>query len=121
MSRLLILFLIALLPLRGWTAQRMVLDMEAQAAVVSMVQQSGMSEDCALHMGMQVQAASHADDNQDKLFHKGCQSCDICMPLAALDTEAGMALLPATHTLPLRPAGAFQSAEPARYAKPPIS
>ena len=119
MSRLLILFLIALLPLRGWTAQRMVLDMDAPAAVVSMAQQAGMSEDCALHM--QMAAPSHGSHDQGATQHTGCQSCDICMPLAALDEAPVMALKPIPHAVPVRQPGTFESAEPARYAKPPIS
>ncbi|WP_342618510.1 hypothetical protein [Rhodoferax sp. GW822-FHT02A01] len=119
MSRLLILFLIALLPLRGWTAQRMVLDMNAPAVVVSMQQQSGMSEDCALQM--QMAALSHGDQDPGATQHAGCQSCDICMPLAALDEAPEMALKPIPHAVPVRQPGTFESAEPTRYTKPPIS
>jgi len=67
MSRLFLLFLIALLPLRGWTAQRMVLDMDTPAAVVSMAQQTGMSEDCAAHM--QVAANAHANADPQGAAH----------------------------------------------------
>jgi hypothetical protein len=118
MSRLFLLFLIALLPLRGWTAQRMVLDMETPAAVVSMAQQTGMSEDCAAHM--QVAANAQANADPQGAAHTGCHACDICMPLATLDEVSVMDGSPAFHAVPVLRLCAFDSADAMRYAKPPI-
>ena len=84
-----------------------------------MVQQSGMSEDCALHM--QMTSPSKGGDASGNVQHTGCQSCDICMPLAALEDGTVITLAPMAHAVPMRHPGTFESAEPARYAKPPIS
>ena len=77
MARLFILFLIALLPLRGWTAERMVFEMEAGAplAAVSQAAGAGMGEECALHMQM---ASSHHQSGESHApAHKGCHSCQL--------------------------------------------
>jgi hypothetical protein len=120
-ARLFILFLIALLPLRGWTAERMVFAMEGGAplAAVSQPADSGMSEDCALHM--QMATGHHASSESSAPVHKGCQSCQLCMPLAALDSPVVLALVASPQALPLMRSSRFVSADAARDVKPPIS
>ena len=125
MARLFILFLIALLPLRGMALDRMVFQMQNDGSATSLAQGAGtgMSEDCALHM--QATSAAHgassnADAPSDKQ-HKGCQSCQLCMPVAALAAITLAAIKPVPQSVPLLRATAFVSAESARLAKPPIS
>lgn len=123
MARLFILFLIVLLPLRGWTAERMVFqrDSGTPAATVSQGVQAAMGEmgeDCALHMQMAAQPGSATEPGVE---HKGCQSCQLCMPLAALDAAVNAAFTPIPQAVPLRHASTFVSADAARHAKPPIS
>ena len=119
MARLFILFLIALLPLRGWTVERMVFQMgqgtpvAAQAAAVG----AAMPADCALHM----RAASSDPASSHGAQHKGCESCQLCMPLVALASPVSLALAPAPQTLVVTHGGAFASADAARAVKPPIS
>jgi hypothetical protein len=124
MSRLFILFLIALLPLRGWTAERMVFAMDGGAALVAVSQavDSGMSEDCALHMQIEQMASGHHPDGEAQApAHKGCQSCQLCMPLAALDSPVVLAFTANPQSLPRTCSSRFVSADTARNAKPPIS
>ena len=132
MSRLFILFLIALLPLRGWTVERMGVQMAGmQVAVQLQSLASGMSAECAQHMQMVMQRvvssgeaaaavqAEPADTSHSE--HKACQSCQLCMALAALDAPLVLALLAAPQSQPQACSSAFASADAARCAKPPIS
>ena len=124
MSRFLILLLIALLPLRGWTAQRMVFaaDHGAAVAAVRALQHGAMPADCALHghaaaehTAAKAKAAHPAQD------HKGCESCQLCMPLAALDAPALPGMEPMPQAMPRSVGLAMASVDPARDVKPPIS
>ncbi|RFO96723.1 hypothetical protein DIC66_11960 [Rhodoferax lacus] len=133
MARWFILFLIALLPLRGWSVERMALDMQGMpVAAQSQDLELGMSAECALHMqaGMQMdasadaaQAAVHGTDHKSshKSEHKGCQSCQLCMPLLALDGAVPLHLASPPQQLPRAHSSRFVSADSARNAKPPIS
>ena len=124
MARLFILFLIALLPLRGWTAERMVFQMErgTPVGVLSQATDDAMSEDCALHMQMAQMASGHAaTDAAHGSDHKGCQSCQLCMPLAGLHSAAPLAVAAIPQVLPLTRSSRFVSADAARDVKPPIS
>ncbi len=119
-----ILFLIVLLPLRGWTAERMVFAMDATpVAVLSQGVDAAMSEDCALHMdmGMSMGTAHHESAAGHGTDHKGCESCQLCMPLVALDTAVVLALATLPELVPVPRIGNFVSADPARDVKPPIS
>lgn len=125
MARLFILFLIALLPLRGWTAERMVFQMQHGAAVAAQVHDLGkamvgaMPADCALHM--QMASGPHADAVSQGPEHKGCESCQLCMPLAALAAPAVRSIAASPQAQPATLSCRFVSADPARDAKPPIS
>ena len=126
MSRLFILFLIALLPLRGWSVERMAVQMEGRAMHAQTLD-AGMSVECALHMRMDMPMAAAADSEQDSQGadhapdHKGCQSCQLCMPLAALGGCASLQAATAPQALPVSCSKRFVSADPERNAKPPIS
>jgi hypothetical protein len=121
-ARLFILFLIALLPLRGWTAERMVFAMDTSpVAVWSQGGDVTMSEDCALHMGMDTGTAHHESAAGHGANHKGCESCQLCMPLVALDAAVVLAVATLPEAAPAPHIGNFVSADPARDVKPPIS
>ena len=120
MSRLFILFLIALLPLRGWTSERMLMPAGSAASVQAHAH--AMAADCALHMQMAPAAHDHAQgDASHGVQHKGCQNCQLCMPLAAMGCQAVLAGVQQSQTVLARPACTFASADAARHAKPPIS
>lgn len=125
MTRLFILFLIALLPLRGWSVQSMVFQMGAQTVAVQAPSLDiAMGEDCALHMQQAAAAQGlvpQASDASHKPEHKGCQSCQLCMPLAALAAANSLALVPQPQAMPSVGSSRFVSAERARDVKPPIS
>jgi hypothetical protein len=106
----------------------MVLQMHNTASAANLTQgvESGMSEDCALHM--QAASAAHgagsdadADPDHGTQQHKGCQSCQLCMPVAALYAPTLAAFKPNPQPVPQPRTTAFVSAESARLAKPPIS
>jgi hypothetical protein len=118
-ARFFILFLIALLPLRGWTAERMVFAMDAAPVAVSQGVDAGMHEDCALHTEMA--PAHHETETAHHSDHKGCESCQLCMPLVALDADLVLAIAFAPEAVPLTRISHFVSADPARDVKPPIS
>jgi len=133
MARWFILFLIALLPLRGWSVERMAIDMQGMpVAVHAQGVALGMSAECALHMQSLLQmdtsadaahTASHGTDQHPdhKPGHKGCQSCQLCMPLLALDGTVPLHLATPPQQLPRAHSSRFVSADSARNAKPPIS
>jgi hypothetical protein len=127
-ARLFILLLIALLPLRGMALDRMVFQLQNGGSAASLAHgmDTGMSEDCALHM----QAAStahgagsddHADHDHGSQQHKGCQSCQTCMPVATLYAPTLAAFKSSPEPVPQPRTTAFASAESERFAKPPIS
>ena len=118
-ARFFILFLIALLPLRGWTAERMVFAMDAAPVAVSQGVDAAMHEECALHLEMA--SAHHDAETAHHSDHKGCESCQLCMPLVGLDADLVLAVAAAPKAVPLTRTSHFVSADPARDVKPPIS
>lgn len=127
MARFLVLLLIALLPLRGWTAERMVYTMSAPGVVHT--QDSVQSDDVAMPSdcaGMHGDAGDHTaasghDAHASSSGHEGCNFCQLCMPLAALDAVQAVAVHHVPHARPLSIHRTFDSAESARSVKPPIS
>lgn len=122
MARLFLLFLIALLPLRGWTAQAMVMPLQPAAAHAQLAQSAPVSDampaDCAQHLPM---AASAADaDSAPRPLHKSCQSCQLCMPLAAVAAPVLPDMPFGPQAQPSSQGSRFASADAARHAKPPI-
>jgi hypothetical protein len=119
-ARLFILFLIALLPLRGWTVERMAFGMEGGAPVAALSQpvDTGMSEECAQHM--QMASDHHTSGESQTPAHKGCQACQLCMPLAAIESPVVLAAAASPQTLPIARSSRFVSADPAHDVKPPI-
>ncbi len=122
MRKYLLIFLIVLLPLRGWAVDGMALEMGLTETAVSGVAhpEAGQSlhADCPmLSQATPVQDpfAPYAND------HQGCQSCELCMPLAALEPQTSLLVSSPPNGVPATPAPAFASAVTARLCKPPIS
>lgn len=114
-SRYLILVLIALLPLRAWSVERMAVHMAGnEVAAAAGVALAAMPADCPMHM-------TAAEDNTEHQAERGCQSCQLCMSLS----PATLPLLKAPGLRPLAaaspPADRYASADLARLVKPPIS
>jgi hypothetical protein len=125
MSRLFILFLIALLPLRSWSVERMGLQMDGvvHSAQAQGADEAAMSAECAMHMqAAMTQGTAPAQSTADhQAAHKACQSCQLCMPLAALEATGALAMPSPAQPLPASGSSRFASADAARCAKPPIS
>jgi hypothetical protein len=150
MSRLFILFLIALLPLRGWTAERMVFPAGHGMAAMAGAQHQevadagAMPADCALHMqtvaadlalagnGGPSALAGNGGPSQDSVAtgpvnkagsasHSGCESCQLCMPLVALAAVQLAPVVFSPHAQPAAGTSRFASADAALSVKPPIS
>jgi hypothetical protein len=120
-ARFFIIFLIALLPLRGWTVERMAFAVDGGAPLVALsaLVDAGMGEECAQHM--QLASGHHASGESAAPAHKGCQACQLCMPLVALDSPVVLAVAASPQTLPITRSCCFVSADPAHDVKPPIS
>jgi hypothetical protein len=114
-SRLFILVLIALLPLRAWSVERMAVHMAAnEVAAATSEAAAGMPADCPMDM-------TAAEDNTEPQTERGCQSCQLCMSLspAPLPLLKAPGLRPPAKSSPL--ADRYASAELARLVKPPIT
>ncbi|MBC7918966.1 MAG: hypothetical protein H7Y28_14270 [Rhodoferax sp.] len=121
MSRIFLILLIALLPLREWSAGRMAVYMAASetTAIAMAAEDQAMPADCPMTV--------KADSSEDGAGHgnskgeRSCQSCQLCMSLAALETQPikSLSYKPLTAAIPR--ADRFASADLVRAAKPPIS
>lgn len=111
MTRFLVILLVMLLPLRGWSVERM----EVQMAHSQVVAQSSDSYPLTADMPMDCPMM----DESAKGF-TGCQSCQLCMALTGLNEWAvQLPMQPAcSPSVPLRVA--FVSADPKRLPKTPI-
>ena len=128
MARLIVILLIALLPLRGWSATGMAVQMalmESAAMASSMESsQEAMPADCPM---MQMASSadgdpSHSSDkSMDVKGHQSCQTCQLCMGMAVLDYLSAKFTEPAPFEPTLARADRFSSAELFEDSKPPIS
>ncbi|KQX86815.1 hypothetical protein [Variovorax sp. Root473] len=137
MRTLLLAFMIALLPIRGWLGDAMAVEMvrhslPASEAVVSAA--TGIAESHCHEAGMEADtghdmAAMHDIDSGDSQQPHGtdhadcgtCVACQVCHTVAL----GGMPLVDTPHAapqaLPAAHAARFASAEPVLGLKPPIS
>jgi hypothetical protein len=121
MSRMFLILLIALLPLRGWSADRMYVGMalyeSASHPVDTGASQGSMTEDCSMMPGMpSCKGVSHGEGKTENRH----QACQLCMSLVATQNFAikSLPLLPQHHVIPR--VERFASAELLRFTKPPI-
>ena len=121
MRYLVVVLMILLLPLRGWTGDAMATHMASTAvgleAQVAAADKTGTVADCAGH-----QAGEQTDSSVPKSAGvETCQACQAChtVALSASPTIAGV--LFAAPTAPLAAAAQFTSADAALGQKPPIA
>lgn len=115
MRVLLIALLIVLLPIRGWSAERMAVYMAGTSMQNAM--QSAMPDDCPMKMVAETGKPS-ADSGHTS--ERGCQACQLCMVFASFGTPMlnAPAAEPVSHVLPA--ADRFASVDLAPLPKPPI-
>jgi hypothetical protein len=108
--------MIALLPLRGWSAERMAVSMAvamaASPALASGAHHAAMPADCPMLL---------TKDGGDGKTERSCQTCQLCMSLAAAEAPAAKAAAHQQLAATTPSADRFSSADLARAAKPPIS
>jgi len=124
MRRFFLVLLMVLVPLRVWAAEGMTVRMASmQPDTVAMAvgeQVKAMPLDCP----MMAKASGMQDDQQSdnpSQSHTGCQSCQLCMALAApqtLNLAAPEMIKSGLHIWHPSP---YTSADIARDVKPPIS
>jgi hypothetical protein len=126
-KRLFILFLIVLLPLRGWAGDLMSMRMAHQplSAGEHVGQLAAMPPDCPMHAHGQASAHFQPDQKADTGgdgtgLMKNCASCDLCLPLAALTCARIEFAAFAVEAKPLVGVDGFASAVPPPTDKPPI-
>jgi hypothetical protein len=121
MFRLVLILLIALLPLRSWSVDRMdvgmALNESASHSKDMGASQGSMPEDCPMILGMYSDEGASHGKGQNESWHEACQ---LCMSLVATQGSTIKAL-----TLPLQPYGIprvehYASAELLLFTKPPI-
>jgi hypothetical protein len=121
MSRLLVIILVLLIPLRGWSAERMAFQMAYSQAVAAVageqVSMSDMPADCP----MLVQTESKAEKSSSEF--KGpaaCQTCQLCMTLASSSFPQTQLAACITVVQPESASTSFISANVAPQIRPPI-
>ena len=121
MSRLVLILLIALLPLRSWSVDRMDVGMalyeSASHSKDTGASQGSMPDDCPMMLGMHSDEGASHGEGQTESRNEACQ---LCMSLVATQGSTLKAL-----TLPPQPHGIprverFASAELLLFTKPPI-
>jgi hypothetical protein len=121
MGRLLVILLVMLIPLRGWSAERMVIQMAYSQTVAEVadaqMSMDGMPADCP----MLAQAESKSDKpiSPAKGF-AGCQTCQLCMTLASFSFPQIQLSAHRTEVRPDSSRARFSSADLALQVKPPI-
>jgi hypothetical protein len=118
--KLLILFLIAVLPLCGWSAQRMATGMAISQFSTS---QGGMPADCPMVAKVAATSEKSTDHSTygDSGHRLNCQTCQLCMFFAMPVTPTVPIVAPQPSTANTLLVDRFASADLARLAKPPIS
>jgi hypothetical protein len=108
--------LILILPIRGWAAEVMAVQMAQSEIPVAVA--SGMPADCPMLAGLGVAGDDRSDS---KNHHAVCPSCQLCMGMTAVSLPVLALGKSAPACLVVHNAAAFQSADLVRQQKPPIS
>lgn len=121
MGRLLVILLVMLIPLRGWSAERMVIQMAYSQTVAQvadeLISMDGMPADCP--MLAQAESKSEKSTSPAKGF-VGCQTCQLCMTLASFSFPQIQLSAHPTVVHPDPTSARFISANVAPQVKPPI-
>jgi hypothetical protein len=120
--RLLIILLVILIPLRGWSAERIVVKIAYSQAVEEAVGEhiamAGMPLDCP----MLTQLVAKTDRTSSPAKGSAdCQTCQPCMTLASPNLLQTQLALDLVEVHPQSPSATFVSADVAPQVKPPIS
>jgi hypothetical protein len=138
MRRLFVIFMIALLPLRAWAADAMVVSMAlrlllpAQTASVSIPtsnstmkadsqQESFAQTECPMLGQFTVDTAPDAGQGSVSPLCKGCTTCQLCMALATWRATPIPTVPTLPYATPLTGSSGFASADALAGFKPPIS
>lgn len=121
MFRFIVVLLVILMPLRGWSAESMAFRMAYSQAVAEVageqVSMSDMPADCP----MLAQTGSKAEESSSASKDSaGCQTCQLCMTLGSLNFWQTQL---AAHLIEVHPETAsarFISADLTPQVKPPI-
>lgn len=114
MSRLLLIVLMLVLPLRGWAGDLMALGM-AEQQLVTMAAEAANADAMPADCGM----AMHQD--QESSPGGECCSCQLCLPLADLAWTAPDLRPTLAQRVPQAAAETFLSATAPPAQRPPIS
>lgn len=118
-ARLFLLFLIVLLPLRGWASDAMSVRMAGAQMVVQLVAGGSVVADMA-SLPPDCPAHAQADEHGGGASGDCASSCDLCLPLAAPACARVEPIVFARHAKPLMPTFGFLSAALVPVKKPPI-
>lgn len=123
MRLLFLAFLICLLPLRGWTATSMAIDMAVQqvAATQSAPSLDDMPADCAMHTLATDNTANTPSKEGTNPSCSGCDTCELCLAMAAFAAPAFQAAPFSPNAAPAAVPQGFLSADDSSRLKPPIS
>lgn len=130
MRHLLIALMVVLLPLRGWVGDAMALDMAAQqlhamqtiAASAGTQSANGIFDaDSLTAMPADCEMLAAPADPQTAPHCTACDTCKLCLPLAAWSHGASIPSSAWPPALPHWQGGDFRSATAAPALKPPIS
>jgi hypothetical protein len=114
MARFLVILLVVLIPLRGWSVERMSIEMAQQT---THSQASAMPANCPL----MAQGASEDDKSStDAKDHFGCKTCQLCMGLSVQPNLFFSYSEPPPQASLATTSTSFISADLTRRAKPPI-
>lgn len=119
MRYLLIALMIVLLPLRGWAGNAMTIDMATQQVSQATASTAAMPADCP--MQVQALAANVTQKNSVSGHCHSCDTCQLCLALAASTHMAWPAEPMNRPSAPLLGSNAFRSANTTAGYKPPIS
>ena len=127
MRHLILILMIALLPLRGWTADVMTVSMAVQQVATHSLDteasdpfdaglMAGMPADCAMQM-----AWTQAPEDGSVPAGHGCTTCQLCMAVVTGYPTLPFSTGPLPQALQHMGSTSFTSAERASGFKPPIS
>jgi hypothetical protein len=123
-KRIFIIALILLLPLRGWSAEIMSIQIASSMTTISIAKMEAdtavmeMPVDCPM-MSMATGFSPVAKSGAT-MDHKTCKTCQLCMPLVALDSKMNVFAPNLPHITPVWSVSTFASAVVSRDSKPPI-
>lgn len=124
MRHVILILMIALLPLRGWASESMVVSMAAQQLVAANGEtgpEAGNAADCPFFDQLVEKSTTGSSSEPISPLCKGCSSCQLCMALVTGYAPTPVIAAHMHHAKLLSNGMSFTSAEHAPRFKPPIS